>query len=128
LAKIAENWQKSSKIGKNRRKLAKIAENWQKSPKIGKNRRKLAKIAENCDHNIDPRRIEVFVMTVGDYLRQFWPDLSAAHDVYESLQAVHTEKMADGDRKSGREQVQRSTMSQHSLRESAQLSSFELFL
>jgi hypothetical protein len=34
-----------------RRKLAKIAENWQKSPKIGKNRRKLAKVAENCDHN-----------------------------------------------------------------------------
>jgi hypothetical protein len=38
---FAEKWQKSQKIGKNRRKLAKIAENWQKSQKIGKNRRKL---------------------------------------------------------------------------------------
>jgi hypothetical protein len=31
----------------------KLAENWQKSPKIGKSRRKLAKVAENCGHNID---------------------------------------------------------------------------
>jgi hypothetical protein len=34
LARIAENWQESPKIGKNRRKLAWIAENWQESPKI----------------------------------------------------------------------------------------------
>jgi hypothetical protein len=37
LAKIAENWQKWPKIGKNGRKLAKMAENWQKWPNIGKN-------------------------------------------------------------------------------------------
>jgi hypothetical protein len=31
-----------------------LAENWQKTPKIGKKRRKLAKIAENFDYYIDP--------------------------------------------------------------------------
>jgi hypothetical protein len=54
LGKIAENWEKLPKIGKNCRKLGKIAENWEKLPKIGKNCRKLGKIAENSDHNIDP--------------------------------------------------------------------------
>ena len=33
------------------------------------------------------------------------PDLTLAHDVYESLLAVHSEKMADGDLKPGKEQV-----------------------
>jgi hypothetical protein len=62
LAKIDENWQKSSKIGKTRQdlvkncqtlvknceKLAKIVENiGEKLRKIGENRRKLTKIAEN---------------------------------------------------------------------------------
>lgn len=48
------------------------------------------------------KRIEVFVMTLGDYLNQFWPDLASARDVFESLQAVHTEKLAEGDSRSGK--------------------------
>ena len=44
-------------------------------------------------------------MTMGDYLRQFWPDLTMAHDVYESLFAVHSQKLEDGDTKQKKEQV-----------------------
>jgi hypothetical protein len=63
---FAENWQKSTKISKNRRKSAKIDENWRKfgenRRKFGENRRKLMKnrrkIVENRRkngyHNIDP--------------------------------------------------------------------------
>jgi hypothetical protein len=46
-AYLAEHWQKSSKIGKDCRKLAKLAENLQRLQKIGKNRQKYANIAEN---------------------------------------------------------------------------------
>ena len=53
----------------------------------------------------ETKRIEIFVMNVGDYLKMFWPDLTSAFDVYESLLAVHSEKLAEGDSKSGREQV-----------------------
>jgi DIS3-like exonuclease 1 len=51
------------------------------------------------------KRVEVFVMTLGDYLKKFWPDLTSAHDVYESLLAVHSEKMLEGDTKQRREQA-----------------------
>jgi hypothetical protein len=49
-AKLCKNWILTLVFEKNANFFA---DNWQKSPKIGKNRRKLAKIA---DHNIDPWR------------------------------------------------------------------------
>ena len=48
------------------------------------------------------KRIEVFVMTLGDYLNQFWPDLASARDVFESLLSVHSEKLTERDSKSGK--------------------------
>ena len=48
------------------------------------------------------KRIEVFVMTLADYLNQFWPDLASARDVFESLLSVHSEKLTERDSKSGK--------------------------
>jgi len=36
-------------------------------------------------------RLEVFVIKLSEYLGNFWPKLSAAHTLYESLRAAHTE-------------------------------------
>ena len=35
-------------------------------------------------------RFEVFVLKLGDYLSSFWPNLTAARNLYESLRASHT--------------------------------------
>lgn len=60
---------------------------------------------EDLMKRYETKRIDIFVMNMGDYLKQFWPDLTSAFDVYESLLAVHSEKLAEADSKSGKEQV-----------------------
>ena len=42
------------------------------------------------------KRQNIFVMAMWDYLQTFWPDLTAAHSLYESLSAALVESSETG--------------------------------